>query len=236
MQSMDRNPSEEFFILTDAWRRAFPQAHVGVLALHGVSNPARSAALEDLKGRLETDLRERFGGMDRAAMRANPILHAYESYYRRFSKTYHVQLQLESIVLKGKAIPSSAALVEAMFMAEVNSLLLTAGHDLDAIQLPLTLDAARGTEEYTLLRGSSQMPKGGDMMISDAKGIISTIVYGPDQRTQIRPETSRAVFTVYAPEGIEPLAVETHLNEIAGHARLLATECRAEHLMVYPAP
>jgi DNA/RNA-binding domain of Phe-tRNA-synthetase-like protein len=235
MVDMGRWPASEFFLTTDTWRRLFPGAHVGVLAMSGVKNPGSSAALEDLKARVEADLRQRFEGMDRAALKAHPILSAYESHYRRFGKTYHVQLQLESIVLKGKTIPSSAALVESMFMAEVNSLLLTAGHDLDTIRLPLTLDVARGTETYTLLRGSPQTPKAGDMMISDSEGIISTIVYGPDQRTHIRPETTRSVFTVYAPERIELSAVETHLKEIAQYAQQIAPEASVELLNVYSA-
>jgi DNA/RNA-binding domain of Phe-tRNA-synthetase-like protein len=227
--------ASQFFIISDTWRGAFPGAHVGVLAVRGVRNPARVAALEDLKGKLETDLRRRFEGMDREAMRAHPSLAAYEKYYRQFGKTYHVQLQLESIVLKGKSLPSGAALVEAMFMAEVDSLLLTAGHDLDAVKLPLTLEVAHGTETYTLLRGSSQMPKAGDMMISDGEGIISSIVHGPDQRTQIRRETTRALFTVYAPAGIEPRAVDAHLNRILGLAQLIAPEASVELLHVYSA-
>lgn len=232
---MTRLAASEMFLTTDAWRGAFPGAHAGVLALSGVKNPERCAALEELKAKLEMDLRQRFEGMNRTALRAHPVLAAYERYYKRFDKTYHVQLQLESIVLKGRAIPSGAALVECMFMAEVNSLLLTAGHDLDAVQLPLWLDVARGTETYTLLRGSPQMPKAGDMMISDGEGIISSIVYGPDQRTQIRPATTRSVFTVYAPDGIEPYAVEAHLNEIRQHAQLIAPEAKVELLKVYAA-
>ena len=43
--------------------------------------------------------------------------------------------------------------------------------------------------------------KPGDMMICDARGIISSIVYGPDQRTRITPKTTRVLFTVYARPG-----------------------------------
>ncbi|MFN8461858.1 MAG: hypothetical protein U0X93_08840 [Anaerolineales bacterium] len=74
-----------------------------------------------------------------------------------------------SIVLKGKSIPSVASLVECMFMAEVKNMLLTAGHDLDKLQLPLTLDVTQGTESYTLMRGA-QTVKAGDMTISDQAG------------------------------------------------------------------
>jgi hypothetical protein len=41
-------------------------------------------------------------------------------------KTYHIALQLEPVVLKGKSLPNVAALVEAMFTAELGDLLLTA--------------------------------------------------------------------------------------------------------------
>jgi hypothetical protein len=46
-----------------------------------------------------------------------------------------VKAQWESVAVKGKPIPSRAALVEAMFMAA--RLVLTAGHDLDALAGPL---------------------------------------------------------------------------------------------------
>ena len=44
---------------------------------------------------------------------------AYNACYKGFKKTYHVQLQLESVALKGRSIPRVAALMEAMFMAEL---------------------------------------------------------------------------------------------------------------------
>ena len=75
---------------------------------------------------------------------------AYRDYYKRFDKTYHVQLQLESLLFKGKSIPSVAGLVDAMFMAEMKDWLLTAGHDLDSLQLPLRLEATTGVTGWRL--------------------------------------------------------------------------------------
>src|SRR5512138_3225495 len=184
------------FEVTSAWKSTYPEAHAGVLVMRLVSNPAQHAGLESQKVALEEQLRAQFAGQDRAAIASHPVLHAYAEYYRQFKKTYHVQLQLESIVLKGKSIPSVAALVEAMFMAEMQDLLLTAGHDLDALHLPLRLDVAAGNKEYTLLRGEQQILKPGDMMINDQEGVISSILYGPDRRTQITSATSNVVFTV----------------------------------------
>ena len=63
----------------------------------------------------------RFTGKDRAALGRDPILKAYEEHYKRFDKTYHVLLQLEIICLQRQAYPHCAALVEAMFMAEMRT-------------------------------------------------------------------------------------------------------------------
>ena len=221
------------FEVTSAWKSTYPDAHVGVLVMRAVSNPAHDPALERQKAALEEGLRAQFSGQDRGTIASHPVLRAYNEYYRQFRKTYHIPLQLESIVLKGKSIPSVAALVEAMFMAEMKDLLLTAGHDLDALHLPLRLDAATGTERYTLLRGEEQVLKPGDMMISDQIGVISSILYGPDQRTQITPDTRNVIFTVYAPPGIDEHIVVQHLQGIQENVMVFAPQAQVELLKVY---
>ena len=221
------------FEVTLAWKDTYPEAYAGVLVMRGVFNPAHHPMLEGRKTLLEEGLRAQFSGQDRAAIASHPVLQAYGNYYRQFKKTYHIQLQLESIVLKGKSIPGVAALVESMFMAEMQDLLLTAGHDLDALQLPLVLDVATGAEQYTLLRGDEQTLKSGDMCIRDQTGVISSIIYGPDQRTQITPETRNVVFTVYAPPGIEEQAVVEHLRHIQEHVMVFSPQARGELLQVY---
>jgi DNA/RNA-binding domain of Phe-tRNA-synthetase-like protein len=219
--------------ISEEWRKAFPGAHAGVLALRGVINPPRHAGLDERKSALESELRARYSGFNRPAFLNVPELYSYDAYYSRFKKTYHILLQLESIVLKGKPIPAVAVLVESMFMAEMEDLLLTAGHDLDVLQLPLTLDVSRGEETYTLMRGEEQTLKAGDMYIRDGKGVISSVIYGPDRRTQIRPGTKAAVFTTYAPAGIPAQAVETHLRHIRDHVLLFAPNAATEMLVVF---
>jgi DNA/RNA-binding domain of Phe-tRNA-synthetase-like protein len=217
------------FVVSDRWRAAFPGAHVGVLALRNVSNPAHNSALEDRKTALVERLRSRFAGQDRRAIEALPAIQAYNAYLKPFKKSYHVQLQLESVALKGKPLPSVAALVECMFMAELEDQLLTAGHDLDALALPLRLDASQGTETYTLMRDAPQQLKAGDMFIADGSGIVSSIVYGPDRRTRIGPATRNVVFTVYAPAGIAGETVRAHLDTIRGHVLAVAPEAAVAH-------
>jgi len=198
-----------------------------------VVNPEIHAALDKRKEELEGQLQARFSDYDRAALKALPTIQAYNDYYKRYKKTYHVQLQLESVVFKGKSLPRVAALVEAMFMAELKNLLLTAGHDLDAVQVPVKLDVAKGSERYIRLNGEEQELKPGDMMIADGQGIISCVLYGPDRRTRITPDTRQVLFTVYAPPGIGEQAVYDHLQDIQAHVLLVAPEADVELLKVY---
>jgi DNA/RNA-binding domain of Phe-tRNA-synthetase-like protein len=223
------------FEVSETWRTAFPLAHVGVLVMHDVINPAHHADLDREKESLENQLRARFAGQTRGDLDQLPVLQAYAAYYKRFKKTYHVQLQLESIAFKGKPIPGVAALVEAMFMAEVKNMLLTAGHDLDTLHLPARLEVSQGDEIYTVMRGQPQQLKSGDMFIADRAGIISDILYGPDQRTQIQSTTRNVLFTGYAPAGIGAEAVSDHLHDIEHYVRVVSPEARVEMRHVFSA-
>jgi DNA/RNA-binding domain of Phe-tRNA-synthetase-like protein len=201
--------------------------------MYGVENPQQHPQLDEKKKELENALRAQFSSYDRTSLRAIPVLASYRNYYKQFNKTYHVQHQLETLVFKKRHIPKVAALIEAMFMAELKNLLLTAGHDLNAIEPPLRIDVAKGTESYTRLNGDAQILKAGDMMIADAAGIVSCIIYGPDRRTRIRPETNRVVFTVYAPPGIEESDVRSHLEDIQDNVTVITPEASVELLETY---
>jgi DNA/RNA-binding domain of Phe-tRNA-synthetase-like protein len=221
--------------LSEAWQTEYPEAAVGVLAMHNVTNPDSHPALSSRKAQLEEQLRSRFSDHDRARLRRLPTIQAYDAYYRRFRKTYHVLLQLESVALKQQPIFSVAALVEAMLMAELESLLLTAGHDLEAVQEPIRVDVAKGTELYTQLSGKQQVLKAGDMHIADAQGVISSIIYGPDRRTRIKSTTQQVLFTTYAPPGISGEAVHQHLRDIRAYVLLVAPGAETALLHVYGA-
>jgi len=222
-------------IVSEAWKATYPGAAQGLLVMRNVANLEHHPKLEKRKAELEEQLRARFAGYDKAALTALPSVQPYVAYYGQFKKTYHVLLQLESVALKGKPLPRVAALVEAMFMAELKNQLLTAGHDLEALREPLRLDVATGSERYTLLNGKEEMLKAGDMFIADAEGVTSSILYGPDYRTRITPDTHTALFTVYAPPRIEPAAVRQHLEDIRAYVMLIAPEAAVEVRKVYGA-
>lgn len=214
--------------VSEAFRRTFPGARVGLLAMTGVSNPSVDSQLERRKAEVEEALRRSYGGLDRAQLKQLPVMDAYVRYYARFEKTYHLLLQLESVAVKGRPVPSVAALVEAMFLAEVKNMLLTAGHDLARISRPLTLGVATGGERYLGIRGREETCKTGDMAIADAEGILSSVLCGPDARTRITPATSSVLFTAYAPEGVDEAVVRSHLADIEEYVRLVSPEAVTE--------
>ncbi|MCA9926536.1 MAG: hypothetical protein KC419_09155 [Anaerolineales bacterium] len=220
------------FTCSELWKTTYLNALVGVLAMGNVTNPATHAALDAQKAALEADLRQKYARFDRAALRAQPILQAYHAYYKRFKKSYHVQGQLESILWKGKSIPQVAGLVEAMFMAELKNHLLTSGHDLALLKQPVGIDVAVGGEEYVGINGRSQTLKPNDMYIADQESIISSIIYGPDERTRITANTTRALFTVYAPDGVEETAVLHHLQDMRDFVLLFSPDAVVEMMEV----
>jgi len=220
-------------IISDEIKKVYPEALLGILAIRKVYNPNQHEELNQCKLELENNLRKNFAQLGRSDLKNMEPLKTYNDYYKRFKKTYQVLLQLESIVFKNRSIPRVASLVEVMFMAELKNLLLTAGHDLEVIDLPLKLDVSIGGEKYTLLNGQEKELPPGDMMISDLKGIISSIIYGPDKRTRIKPNTRKVLFVVYAPPGIKKFKVFQHLQDIQNYVHIIAPESEVELLKVY---
>jgi DNA/RNA-binding domain of Phe-tRNA-synthetase-like protein len=219
---------------TDAWRETFPNARVGVLVLEDVVNPAEHPELQQRVHEIEAALRKQYVGTDRTALAALPVISAYQRHYRGFGQTYHVLRQLESVAVKGKSLASRGALVLAMFAAELESLLLTAGHDLDLLHPPIVLDRSTAGERYIGIGGQEHVVRPGDMLMRDAVGIISAVVYGPDQRTRLSEATRRALFTTYAPEGVSDDAARQHLTELATLAQVVAPAANVRLIDVYP--
>jgi DNA/RNA-binding domain of Phe-tRNA-synthetase-like protein len=217
----------EVFIATESWKSAFPGAVVGVLVMSGVHNPEHSAALEPHKRRMEVDLRRAAGSAAEDA-EAERVLRAYADYYRSHGNTYHVKAQWESVAVRGKPIPGRAALVEAMFMAELKNLILTAGHDFEAVARPVHAAVTRVDDRYEVLGGRECTVGPGDMMMEDREGIISTVLHGPDRRTRITAETREVLFAVYAPAGVGEGDVRRHLEDIRSNVMLVAPEAKTE--------
>jgi DNA/RNA-binding domain of Phe-tRNA-synthetase-like protein len=221
--------------VSDRWHTTFPGGHVGILLVGNVDNSARVTPLDQRKRAIESNLRHTFAGFSRTDLLELAVLQAYRTYYKKFGKTYHVQLQLESVVHNGKSLPNVSPLVDANFAAELETLILTAGHDADLLEAPLTIDATHGGETFTQINGSVRSLKPQDMMMSDGKGIICTIIYGQDARTPISPNTRRALYVAYAPAGISGAMVQRQLDCIHENILLAAPQAEVELIKVFSA-
>jgi DNA/RNA-binding domain of Phe-tRNA-synthetase-like protein len=207
---------------TDEWRNAHPGAAIGLLELSGVECASGPQVLEDRKRETEARLRERYHGFTRQDFLALPVMAAYEQYYKRFNKTYHVLLQVESIVLKGKDLPYVSPLVDANFAAEVETLILTAGHDVARLRGAVSIDVSGPGDAMTLMNGASKVIYPGDMVMKDAGGICCSIIYGQDNRSPLSPETSRALYVAYVPAGVPDEVVDAQLRKIEENVRLFS--------------
>lgn len=217
-----------FIQATKAWQTTYPGAVIGILALTGVDNTQTSQAFTQQKRAAEAHLRAVFASCSRQDILKDPIMAAYHAYYRHFNKTYHVLLQVESIVFKNKPLPDVLPLVDAAFLAEVSTFLLTASHDMDKLGSPLIMDVVQNGENFRSMSGKWQNLCAGDMVMRDPETPCCSILYGQDDRSPVSASTKNVLYVTYAPTGAPALAVGEHMNQIEHNVRLFAPHALVE--------
>jgi DNA/RNA-binding domain of Phe-tRNA-synthetase-like protein len=210
---------------TEEWKQTHRHALVGALEVSEVANKLPCPALDKRKRTVEAMLQERYKGFSRSEFVSAAVLSDYVRYYKSFEKTYHVQLQLESIVLKGKTLPNVSPLVDANFIAELETLVLTAAHDVAKLQQPLCIDVSRPGDSMAQMNGSIRAMRPGDMIMRDAGGISCSILYGQDNRSPISRDTTHVLYVAYAPAGVPEAVVDTQLQAILDNIRMCAPQC-----------
>lgn len=195
---------------------------IGLLIIKNVKNDAFNDNLNTAREALEIAIRSKYSPASKDELKALHPMDTYVAYYKGFGYSYHVLAQLESVI-KGKSIPSGFSSVEAMFMAELKNMLLTAGHDFDKIRLPLSLKCASGNETYITMSGKTVSTVSKDFILADQDGTLSSILRGPDQKTAISKQTTCVIYTVYAPFGVDEQLVLEHLRDIEAY-NLMASE------------
>ena len=208
--------------VTDEWKSTHPGASIGLLEVSGVDNTIASAELETRKREIETLLREKYQNYTRQDFLSIPTMLAYVQYYKRFSKTYHVLQQVESLALKNKNLPTVSPLVDSNFIAEVDTLALAAGHDVSKLQGSILIDVSKTGDQMTQMNGTAKEIPAGDMVMKDEHGVCCCIIYGQDNLSPISPETTHALYVVYAPVKVPVESVEAQLQAIEANIRLLA--------------
>jgi DNA/RNA-binding domain of Phe-tRNA-synthetase-like protein len=213
---------------SSTWKAVHPGAIIGLLEFSGAKNDLVCQSLNQQKREIEESLRKIYAGFTRKDFLSLDGMAAYEQYYKHFEKTYHVLLQVESIVIKGKNLPDVSPLVDANFAAEVQTQILTAGHDASKLTEPVVIDVSKVNDEMTVMNGTTRQVRAGDMIMRDQHGICCSIIYGQDDLSPITPKTTHVLYVSYAPFGVKASAVESQLKKIEQHVRLFAPEAVLE--------
>jgi hypothetical protein len=209
---------------------AFAAWTIGLMEMDGLGARGGASAqppdLEAYVRHVEEGLKERFGGMPRKELAATRPLDAYAAHFAARGKAYPVLLQAEAVASRGRRLEMPDPLVQAMFAAELDCLLLVAGHDLDKLEAPLELAAADGARAMPTLGGAEKVPPAGDLVMRDARGIVASVLLGPDSRTSMTEATARALFVIYAPPGIGAAEADDGLERVAAAVALACPGCR----------
>lgn len=201
-------------------KKIYPDLTAGIMIISNINNRYLNNRMETESRTLENTIKKTYEGVDRKYAAGTDVMSAYCSYYKKFTKTYHVLLQLESIAFKNKQISPVSPIVQSMFMGELKNHFLTAVHDFSCIENPLVLDCSNGTEDFICFNGEKKMLKKGDLYIKDTKTIISAILYGMDETTKVTENTSSALYTVYVPFKTPRGKIEEHLTDTAAYLKL----------------
>lgn len=220
---------------TTQWQTTFPGGQIGILEIAGVDNQKRPSPLDAHKEAVVTAVRAQYADWDRPKLLELETLGAYKNYYKKFSKTYHVQLQLESILYKGRSLPNVSPLVDSAFAAEIKTHILTASHDVEKLRPPIIFDASDGSETMTQMNGKQRTLKANDMIMRDASGTVCTIIYGQDNISPITPQTSHALYIAYVPSGISTAIVEQHLEAMKQNVLLFAPDATVVQQRIFHA-
>lgn len=149
---------------------SLPGCKIGILIMRHIApefSIRNAAEAEEIN-----QLKEKYDHLSRKELKKLEPIQSYSAYYKKFSQSYPVLAQLESILQNKKSLHSKSGLLQTMFLWELASMLLTAGHDLTQLYLPLKLTIASGTESYRSISEKDITAIKGDMIICDQKIIL----------------------------------------------------------------
>jgi len=217
--------------IDDSVRVLYPGAKMGILAVKDVSYS--SYMTEEEITEFLNYLCRKYAHLERKELKELYPISAYIAYYKKFGSNYHLLAQLESLIKGKKTVTFDSGLLQAMFLSEMDDMLLTAGHDLTKLHLPLQLKIATGTETYQSISGKEVSTIKGDLMLIDSNGPLSSILRGPDLKSRITSSSTEVLFSVYAPPGIDEGYIEDSLLKLEKRIRALSPLSRTELLQVF---
>ncbi|KYC51032.1 MAG: B3/4 domain protein [Candidatus Methanofastidiosum methylothiophilum] len=205
----------------------FPDLKIATMEVRNLENKKLDESLEKEKRAIESDIRN-----NTKDYLESETIKKYNQFFKKFGKKYPIEYQIKSIA-SGKSFPSQYTVVEAMFMAELKNMYLTAGHDLDLIKGNLNTNITKGSEEYMNISGNEMKLKPEDITTEDEFGIISSVLFGPDRRTMITEKTRNYLFFAYYPHGEDKTKIKNHFEDIGTYIKIFDKKFERSDIRVY---
>jgi len=206
--------------------KAFAGWRLGLLEFEGLGHRGSSEALDREVGSIEERIRAEYHGLGRRELATLASAAPYAAHFGRAGKAYPVLLQLEAVASKGRSIAFEDPLVRALFAAELESLLLFAGHDSATFASPLSLEVASGAHTMPTLGGALKTPPPGDLVLRDRDGIVASVLLGPDARTAIGTAANSAIFVAYVPPTIDTGAIRAAMGRLATFVAMICPDSK----------
>jgi DNA/RNA-binding domain of Phe-tRNA-synthetase-like protein len=188
------------------------RVRLGVLVLEGVTVRGQDEALQQEIERYARALRERHGGAPSSEVEgAADARTLYKDLGLDPTKTRPSSEALARRVLKGEALYRINTLVDALNLCSLRAQLPFGLYDLGRVQPPVVLRRGLAGESYEGIRKAAVNVEGRPVL-SDAQGAFGNPT-SDSERTMVRPETTRALVTVYAPARYAPMRLENVLDD-----------------------
>lgn len=202
------------FTFTERLKSRYPESSIGILLMKNINNTDKDNILDRVKKESEGQIRNKYSDLSRDEVMKDETFSAYREYYKKFKKTYHLLLQLESIAKKGKSFPDVNPLVDSCFLAEMNTFVLTAAHDADLLDNHIVFDVSSENDNFTQINGMEIILKPDDIIMKSSNKNVCSIIYGQDSSTAISRGTVNVLYVSYAPGGVKEDNVYSNLNYI----------------------
>jgi DNA/RNA-binding domain of Phe-tRNA-synthetase-like protein len=179
-------------IVSDEVRSKFPDLHVLLKKIDGVSVRERSEELEGFKAEVYQRIRSRFS---LGSLKDDPVIRAYRDFFWRIgidpTKIRPASEALIRRILGGGGLPTINTLVDAYNLASAESRIALAAFDADKLEgEELAMRFARSGEEFLGIgMDKPRRLEGGEIVVVDSKRLIATYPYRDADYSKVTLET-----------------------------------------------
>jgi len=198
-------PREISLIITDDYRRRFPDLSFGIGTIQNCTYFERNESFKLYK-------RELLRKMKRRAHLAQ--IQEWINYYDQFFKEWGYPCPLPGHFKRTieMGFPIVNLFIDTHIIAEMCHGILMAIQDLDSFQGKWRLDLASEEETFQGVSGKMIRCKEEEIVLRDQEGIVCSLFQGPDFRTKIEASSKNIVVYVFMAPGIQEEQVENGLK------------------------